>query len=59
MRFQVKEIRDFSYILDAIDVMPKKKKLRGWRLKLLDATLAFLITSIWALIIYAVWQKRK
>lgn len=59
MRFQVKEVKDFGYILDAIDVMPKKKKLRGWRLKLLDATLAFLITSIWALIIYAVWQKRK
>ena len=59
MKFQVKEIRDFGYILDAIDVMPKKKKLRGWKLKALDALLAFAITSVWALTLYAIWQRRK
>ena len=59
MKFQVKEIRNFGYILDAIDVMPKKKKLRGWKLKALDALLAFVITSVWALTLYAIWQRRK
>lgn len=59
MRFDVKNIRNFGYILDAIDVMPKEKKLRGWKLKALDATLAFVITSVWALVIYTLWQKRR
>jgi len=59
MKFRVKDIRDFRYILDAIDVMPKKRKLRGWKLKALDALLAFVITSTWAFVIYLIWQKRK
>ena len=52
---KLKETKDFTFILDAIELMPKKKKVRV-NLSKVDRVLAFGIVITWAAILY-VWQR--
>ena len=56
---KLKETKDFRFILDAIELMPKKKRFRV-SLKTIDRTLAFVITTSWALVVYFyLWPRMK
>ena len=51
MKFR--KYHNFGFILDAIDLMPKSKVPR-W-VKALDALAAFLITTLWAFLLYTLY----
>lgn len=52
---RLKEVKDFGFVLDAIEMMPKKKRVRV-SLKKIDRALAFVIATTWAVILY-LWQR--
>jgi len=52
---KLKETKDFRFILDAIELMPKKKRARV-NFKTVDRVLAFGIVITWAVILYT-WQR--
>lgn len=54
---KLKETKDFRFILDAIELMPKKKRTRV-SLKKVDRVLAFGIVITWAAVLY-VWHYGK
>lgn len=52
MKFR--KYHNFGFILDAIDLMPKTK-VPKW-VRALDALAAFLITTLWAFLLYTLYQ---
>lgn len=55
---RLRNIKDFTFILDAIELMPKKKRIRV-TLKTIDRVLAFGIITTWAAILYIFWYGKK
>jgi len=54
---RLKQQKDFRFILDAIELMPKKKRVRV-NLKTIDRVLAFGIVVAWAIILF-VWHGKE
>ena len=54
-KMKIKDLKNFGFILDAIELMPKKKRFRV-NLKRIDRTLAAFITLSYAAVVYLIWR---
>lgn len=53
---RLRNVKDFGFILDAIEMMPKKKRFRV-NLKTIDRTLAFVVTTAYAATLYLILKR--
>jgi hypothetical protein len=53
---RLRNVKDYGFILDAIEMMPKKKRFRV-NLKTIDRTLAFVVTAAYAATLYLILKR--
>jgi hypothetical protein len=49
-------VKDYGFILDAIEMLPKTKRFRV-NLKTIDRTLAFVVTAAYAATLYLILKR--